>query len=127
MEREELLNRFNELLDTYEQHQAYGEKAREQAANFSSAVIEKVMADHQIKASLVADDIGPLVPEVAQHLDALNASIAEAEQSKGDFGTRIEELELRKLIGEISDEDFDSMTAEGRDTVETADKQISIF
>ncbi len=125
MEREELLNRFNELLDTYEQHQAYGEKAREQAANFSSAVIEKVMADHQIKASLVADDIGPLVPEVAQHLDALNASIAEAEQSKGDFGTRIEELELRKLIGEISDEDFDSMTAEGRDTVETADKQIS--
>jgi len=124
MERKELLNQFNELLDTYEQHKAYGDKAREQASNFSSAVIEKVMADHQIKASLIADDISPLVSQVNTELNALNASIEAAEQSKGDFGTRIEELELRKVIGEISEEDFDSMTAEGRDTVQSANEEI---
>ncbi len=125
MEREELLNQFNGLLDTYEQHKAYGDKAREQAANFSSAVIEKVMADHQIKASLIADDISPLVPQVNQELATLNEAIDTAEQSKGDFGTRIEELELRKVIGEISDEEFESMTAEGRDTVESANSEIA--
>lgn len=125
MEREELVNRFNELLDTYEQHKAYGEKAREQASNFSSAVIEKVMADHQIKASLIADDITPLVAQVTNELHALSGAIDEAEQSKGDFGTRIEELELRKVIGEISDEEFDSLTSEGRETVESANQQIA--
>jgi hypothetical protein len=125
MEREELLKRFNELLDTYEQHKAYGDKAREQASNFSSAVIEKVMADHQIKASLIADDISPLVPQVMAEVTTLAAAIGDAEQSKGDFGARIEELELRKVIGEISDEDFETMTAEGRGTVDSADQQIS--
>ena len=124
MEREELLNRFNELLETYEQHKAYGDKAREQAANFSSAVIEKVMADHQIKASLIADDITPLVARVMAEVTALATAIEEAEQSKGDFGARIEELELRKVIGEITDDEFESMTAEGRDTVDSADKEI---
>jgi hypothetical protein len=125
MEREELLNRFNELLDTYEQHKAYGEKAREQASNFSSAVIEKVMADHQIKASLIADDITPLVTQVMAEASELLAAIGVAEQSKGDFGARIEELELRKVIGEITDEEFEAMTVEGRGTVDSADREIA--
>jgi len=56
---------------------------------------------------------------------ALATSIEEAEQSKGDFGARIEELELRKVIGEISDDEFESMTAEGRDTVDSADQEIT--
>jgi hypothetical protein len=49
------------------------------------------------------------------------------EQSKGDFGSRIEELELRKLIGEISEDEFEEMTSEGRDTVAAADSEIGVL
>jgi len=125
MERQELLSQFNELLGTYANHKAFAEKAKEQATSFSSAVIEKVIADHQIKASMVADQIAPLLPqlaaEVAQLVDAMNA----AEASKGDLGARIEELELRKLIGEISDEEYDAQSSEGRETVSAADEELA--
>jgi hypothetical protein len=124
MERQELLDQFNSLLETYGKHKAYADKAREQAQSFSSGIIEKVIADHQIKASLVADDIQPLVPQIGAEIAQLTSAKNEVEQSKGDLGSRIEELELRKMIGEISDEEFDSMTADGRDTVDAADSEI---
>lgn len=124
MERQELLDQFNSLLETYGKHKAYADKAREQAQSFSSGIIEKVIADHQIKASLVADDIQPLVPQIGAEIAQLTSAKNEAEQSKGDLGSRIEELELRKMIGEISEEEFDSMTADGRDTVDAADSEI---
>lgn len=124
MERTELLTQFNELLDTYGKHKSYADKAREKATQFSSAVIEKVIADHQIKSSLIADDIQPLVPLLQAELAAINESIGGAEQSKGDLGARIEELELRLAIGEISDEEFETMTADGRDTVNEANSEI---
>ena len=75
MERQELLSTFNELLETYGKHKAYADKAREQAASFSSSVIEKVIADHQIKASLVADDITPLVPQLSAEIASIATSI----------------------------------------------------
>ena len=124
MERDELLSQFNDLLDIYAKHKSYADKAREKADTFSSAVIEKVIADHQIKSALVADDIQPLVPQLQEALQELNASIDEAEQSKGDLGARIEELELRLAIGEISDEEFEAMSADGKDTVNDANEVI---
>jgi hypothetical protein len=125
MGHEELLNQIGSLLETYAKHSAYADKARERAEQFSSAVIEKVIADHQIKAALVADDIQPLIPLVAEELSKINSLIGEVEQSKGDLGERIEELELRKAIGEVSEEEFDSMTSDGKDTVREADEQIA--
>jgi hypothetical protein len=125
MGHEELLNQIGSLLETYSKHSAYADKARERAEQFSSAVIEKVIADHQIKAALVADDIQPLIPLVAEELSKINSLIGEVEQSKGDLGERIEELELRKAIGEVSEEEFDSMTSDGKDTVREADEQIA--
>lgn len=125
MNRDELLNRFNELLETYGKHKAYADKAREQSASFSSAVIEKVIADHQIKSSLIADDIQPLVPKLQSEVSELTAAIGEAEQSMGDLGARIEELELRRAIGEISSEEFDELSADGKVTVDDANSQIS--
>ena len=125
MDREELLNEFNGHLDEYAKHKSYMDKAREQAEKFSSDVIEKVIADHQIKASMVSDEIAPLVPRVQAELTDIDTAIRSAEQSKGDLGDRLQELELRRLIGELSDEDFEAQSSEGRETVEGADGAIS--
>ena len=124
MERQELLNRLNELLESYANHKAFADKAREQASSFSSSVIEKVIADHQIKASLVADDITPLLPQLSAEIASVEEAKVAAESSKGDLGARIEELELRKLIGEISDEEFEALSSEGRGTVEAANQEL---
>ena len=99
MERQELLSQLNALLESYGNHKAFADKAREQASSFSSSVIEKVIADHQIKASLVADDITPLLPQLSAEIAAVQEAKATAESSKGDLGARIEELELRKVLG----------------------------
>lgn len=124
MERQELLSQFNALLESYGSHKAFADKAREQASSFSSSVIEKVIADHQIKASLVADDITPLLPLLSAEIAEIESARSDAESSKGDLGVRIEELELRKLIGEISDDEFESLSSEGRGTVEAANQEL---
>ena len=124
MERQELLSQLNALLESYGNHKAFADKAREQASSFSSSVIEKVIADHQIKASLVADDITPLLPQLSAEIAAVQEAKAGAESSKGDLGARIEELELRKLIGEISDDEFESLSSEGRGTVDAANEEL---
>ena len=78
MERQELLSQLNALLESYENHKAFADKAREQASSFSSSVIEKVIADHQIKASLVADDITPLLPQLSAEIAAVQAKATES-------------------------------------------------
>ncbi|MGB0640256.1 MAG: hypothetical protein ACPGTU_13025, partial [Myxococcota bacterium] len=124
MEREELVNRFNQNVDQYSQHKSYMDKAREQAERFSSGVIEKVIADHQIKASMIADEILPMVPSLQSELANLNVAIDAVEQSKGDLGSKIEELDLRMAIGEITEEEYEAQTKDGRETVDSADQKI---
>ena len=70
------------MLESYGNHKAFADKAREQASSFSSSVIEKVIADHQIKASLVADDITPLLPQLSAEIAAVQEAKAGAEGSK---------------------------------------------
>ena len=121
---QEVLDQFTDLLGRYGQHKAFIDKATEQMGNFKADVIQKVIADHQIKASMLDDEIGALVAKLQEAVAELNAGISEAEQSKGDLGERIEELELRRLIGEISEEDFEAQSADGRGTVDSANSTI---
>ena len=124
MEREELVKDFNQNVDQYSKHKSYMDKARDQADQFSSGVIEKVIADHQIKASMIADEILPMVPKLQAELSNLNVAIDAVEQSKGDFASKIEELKLRLAIGEITDEEYEAQGADCRETVESADLKI---
>jgi len=122
---QEVLEHFNELIAQYAKHKAFMEKASEQMGKFNVEVIQKVIAEHQIKASLVEDEIGEILPQFHAAISELDAGIHTAEQSKGDLGERIEELELRRVIGEISDEEFEAQSSDGRSTVESADSEIT--
>ncbi len=125
MEQEALLEQLNDLLDKFAEHQAFMAKATEQAGKFKPEVIEKVIADHQIKASLLSDDIEPLVPQLQSAIAEIDASISEHEDSKGNLGEALEEMQLRHAIGEIGDDEFEEMSRDSRATVEDADGRIT--
>ena len=73
MASEELLSSFNELLEEYERHRHYIERAKAQAQKFSSAVVEKVILDHEIHSTEVADKVLPIVPDLEGARTTLNS------------------------------------------------------
>lgn len=124
MDKAELLSTLNGLVGKYEQHRQYIEKARAQAAKFSSGVVEKVILDHEIKSQDVADQVNPLLPELAALVAGLDGEKAAIVSSKGGVDEQIQELELRQMIGEISDSDFEAQVSDLRANAASANGRI---
>lgn len=124
METEALLSSFNGHVDQYAQHREYVRRAEAMAPRFSRDVIEKVVLDHEIKASAVAEDVLPLVPSIEERVDAIDAEKADIEEGKASSDAQMEELTLRQAIGELSDEDFEAQTGSLRETLESANARL---
>lgn len=127
MEKTELLESLAALTARYEQHRHYIEKARAQAATgkFNNAVIEKVVLDHEIKSSDVADEVAPLVPRVRALLDGYATERRAIEASKGGVDDQLQELELRAAIGELDEAGFEAETAGLRSNQASANERIA--
>lgn len=127
MQKALLLERLNGLVTRYQQHRGYIEKARVQAASgkFNPQVIEKVLLDHEIKASTVADDVGPLLPNLQTLIDALVEEKGAVHSGNAGVDEAVQELELRAAIGELSDEDFNSEVAGLRGRLDSANERIA--
>ncbi|MDP2311341.1 MAG: FHA domain-containing protein [Pseudomonadota bacterium] len=129
MEKKELLDTLTAHIARYEQHRHYIEKARAQAATgkFNNAVIEKVVLDHEIKSSDVADLVQPILPRLFELLAALEADKAKIEASRGGVDEQIQELELRAAIGEMSEPDFEQEVSELRANQASANERIALI
>lgn len=129
MEKKELLDALNGLVGRYEQHRHYIEKAKGQAATgkFNNAVVEKVILDHEIKSSDIADQVAPLLPKLSELAKALEADRGTIEASKGTVDEQIQEFELRAAIGELGEEDFEKSVAELRQSQSTANERIAVI
>ncbi len=114
MDKAELLSNLTTLAAKYEQHRQYIEKARAAASKFSSSVVEKVILDHEIKSSQVADEVNPLLPRFDELIAELTTERDALGSSKGTVDEQIAELELRNAIGELPDADFESQVADLR-------------
>lgn len=125
MDKAELLSTLNGHISKYEQHRHYIEKAKAQAAKFSSGVVEKVILDHEIKSADLAEQVGPLLPELRAIAAALEGEKAGIAASKGGVDEQIQELELRQLIGEISEEDFKKESAGLQENAASANERIA--
>lgn len=121
---EELLTKFNALLDSYSEHREYIARAQAQAEKFSSSIIEKVVLDHEVKSSAVADEVLPLVPEIEGHITTIDAEVDDINARKGTADEQMEELQLRQLIGELSEEGFEAESADLRKELEEANGRL---
>lgn len=107
MEKAELLGALNGFVAKYEQHRNYISKAQSQLGKFSQAVIEKVILDHEIKSSEVADSVIPLLPNLDELVAALEGEKASITELKSGIDEQIQELELRAAIGEMTEKEFE--------------------
>lgn len=120
----ETLHKLNDLVEKYARHRGFVERARAQSTKFSSSVIEKVIHDHEAKASEVAGEILPLVPKIEAGIGELDADAARISSEKGEVHNQLEELELRLAIGELDEGEFESLTTEFRSAVSEADGRL---
>ncbi len=125
MEHQELLNGFSELLDEYAKHRDYIRRARAQADRFSPQVIEKVVLDHEIKSSEVADKVLPKVPEMESAIAGIDEEIAGIKSANAESSTELEELELRRAIGELDDAGFEEASKELREKLDAANARLA--
>jgi hypothetical protein len=121
---EDLFSNFGDLLSDYSQHREYIRRATAQAKKFSKAVIEKVVLDHEVKASSVADQILPLVPDVETHIAEIDGEVETINTDKSDAEEQYQELELRMAIGEITDEDFGTESADLKSKLDAAEGRL---
>ncbi|MDP2306698.1 MAG: FHA domain-containing protein [Pseudomonadota bacterium] len=129
MEKKVLLEMLTAHVARYEQHRHYIEKARAQAATgkFNTAVIERVVLDHEIKSSDVADQVQPLLPRLLELLSTIDADKARIEASRGGLDDQIQELELRAAIGEMEEADFEKEVADLRANQTSANERIGVM
>ena len=116
---------FVALLDQYSQHREYIRRAKAQAARFSSAVVEKVIFDHEVKASGVAERILPLVPGLQSRVDDIDTEKAAIHRDKSSSDEEMQELELRVAIGEIDEDGFNNASAALRSTLAQAESRLA--
>ncbi len=124
METEATLKEFNEHLEAYGTHRSYIDRARAHAHKFTSSVVEKVILDHEIKSTEVAELIMPLVPQLQGALAELDGQRQQINEKKAGSEEQMEELTLRKEIGELTDEDFEQLTAELKAGLEEAGQRV---
>src|SRR5436190_6065642 len=106
MQNQALLDTFTELVGRYEQHQGFVQRAREQSSRFSAKIVEKVVRDHTAKSSAVATEVGPYLKELRDAIALIDRDRKKVTDDRNAQQTAIEELELRRAIGELEDQDF---------------------
>jgi hypothetical protein len=125
MDKAELLATFNDRMHQFEKYQGFIVKAREQAGKFASAVVEKVVADNSKRCNELVDELQPLMTDLEQVLEDLQQSREAALDSAKESQFRLEELELRLAIGDLSEADFRSEASDYKAVVESTDTRVA--
>ncbi len=125
MDKAELLVAFTERVDQFERYQGFIDKARSQQGKFAPAVVEKVISDNEQKSMEIVSEIVPLMSDMEQVIGGIDAQRTEALDSAKDSQFKLEELELRLAIGDLSDEDFQQESMDFKSTVDSTDARVS--
>ena len=122
-----LPDKLEEALKNAETYKGFVDRAAEQASKFSADVIARVVSGHRQKLSDALEGLRPLVAEVQGVIAAHSEEIAKVQGGAGSSSSALEELNLRLLIGELSQEDFDAAAATLKEDVsDAADKVTSM-
>lgn len=125
MARAELLADFVSRVDKFDKLQSFITKAQSQAGKFAAAVIEKVVKDNEEKSMEVVGEIIPLLSDLEAVIGELDGERETATDNAKDCKFRLEELELRQMIGDITDEAFEAESAKDTAVVKSTDEKVT--
>ncbi len=124
MDKAELLSTFTEKLEQYARFRNFIDKAQAQSDKFSAAVIKKVCEDNERKSLEVGDQIRPMVGEVEQAIADLGEQRGAIDATKANADIAMEELQLRNMIGELSDEEFQELSSSFQEELSSASDRL---
>jgi hypothetical protein len=127
MDKAELLSEFTSRVDMFGRYQGFIDKAKSQAGRFTAAVVEKVIADNSSKAMKIVEEIVPLMADLEGVIESLEGDREGVITSAKDSQFKLEELELRHMIGDLSDETFEAESSEVKSIVEAAEAQVAVI
>jgi hypothetical protein len=125
MDKAELLATFTDRVTQFEKYQGFIAKAREQAGKFASAVVEKVVQDNTKRCMEIVSEIVPLTNDMEIVLEDLRQNRDAALDSAKESQFRLEELELRLAIGDLSESDFRAEASDYKAVVESTDAKVA--
>jgi len=125
MEKAELLADFQAKVDEFAKYHGFIEKTKQQAEKFAQAVVKKVIADNTDKRDGVVAELIPLTVDVEAVISDLEARRDGILDEQKGSRLEMEEMELRKAIGEISESDFDEQTKDVQSDLSRTEGQIA--
>jgi len=127
MDKAQLLSTFNERVEEFDRYQGFIDKAKDQVGKFAAAVVEKVIKDNEQRCLELVSEIIPLMTDMEQVLEDLKQQREAALDSARDSQFKLEELELRRAIGDLSEDDFNAEAAEFKAVVDSTDAKVAEF
>ncbi len=106
MDQAAVLQTFQAGVEDFKKFQGFIDKAREHAGRFNPKVVEKVVADNTERQVALAADLIPLASDLQGRADALRAEAVGIRNSASGSQEKLEELELRHVVGEIDGDAF---------------------
>ena len=123
----ELLSSFTEKVDEFAKYREFIDKAQAQAEKFSAAVVERVVSTNTEKSEVVVGEIILLLTDMESVVLDLTGQKDEILAGRESSGAKLEELELRQAIGELTDEEFEKEAKELKTSVATIDEQVAVI
>lgn len=124
MEQSELLADFQSKVDDVVKFQGFIDKAQAKASSFTAKVVEKVVSDNTAKRDVIVDALIPLIEQVQSAIATYEAEKSAILTGQEASRVALEELELRLVIEELSQDEFDAKAADMQEEVATGNQQI---
>ena len=119
------LPRFTSLVDRFEQTQNFIDQALAKADRFRPEVIARVVEGHKRTIDDLLVDILPLLDDVEGAAAASEQERAEIEAGGAASRLTLEELELRNLIGELENEDWEAARGPHAERIAAVDSDLA--
>ena len=127
MDNAELLSHFEDRVDEFDKIQGFIEKAESQASKFAAAVVEKVIKTNTEKGEAIVEELIPLMSDMDGVVEGLEGQKADVVAGQQQSKLDLEELELRLLIQELTDKDFDKKSSGLKKELEESNGKIDEF
>jgi chromosome segregation ATPase len=121
----DLLSTFDGLVQRFQAHHTFAERARALADRYSAVVVDRVVRDHADRTTETLSELIPLLIEVETAIADIEAQVDAIKAQGGDDRAALEELQLRALIGEMDDDALDAATTDLRRRLSGADTEIT--